>query len=151
MSIEEEAAADTPTGKNDNEIQPENQAEMNPKGDPSENCKDKIMNFLEKTMKLENAKNIKIEKAFRLGKHKVGAKIPRPVVVKFSNLEDRASVKSASSRLKDTKYGISPHYPREIVERRKKLVPIMLQERKKKKNAYIVGDKLYIEGELWKG
>ena len=96
-------------------------------------------------------RNFKLEKVFRLGKRKNGAKNPRPIVVKFRNMADRATVKNASSKLKDTKFGISPHYPREIVERRKKLVPIMLAQRKKKKIAYIVGDKLYVDGNLWKG
>ena len=109
------------------------------------------MNFLENTLKITDAKNIQLEKAYRLGKRKTESDKPRPIVVKFTKLSDRAIVKNSSSRLKDTKYGISPHYPREIVERRKKLVPIMIRERKKKKKAFIVGDKLFVDGELYKG
>ncbi|VDI37956.1 Hypothetical predicted protein [Mytilus galloprovincialis] len=102
-------------------------------------------------MKLEGATNIHLEKVFRLGKRKPDAIRPRTIVVKFSRLSDRAKVKNASGRLKDTKFGISPQYPREIVERRKRLVPIMLKERKQNKTAYIVDDKLCVNGEIWEG
>jgi len=34
----------------------------------NENCVDKIMYFLENTLKIEDAKSIQIEKAYRLGK-----------------------------------------------------------------------------------
>jgi hypothetical protein len=75
---------------------------------------------------------------------------PRPIVVKFGKLEDREMVRSISNRLKGSKFGISPHYPQEVLERRKKLILIMLKERKNNKKAYIAGDKLYVNGELWK-
>ena len=59
-------------------------------------------------------------------------------------------VRSISNRLKGSKFGISPHYPQEVLERRNKLIPIMLKERKNNQKAYIAGDKLYVNGELWK-
>jgi hypothetical protein len=117
----------------------------------TENCTDKILDFCENLLRIENAKtNIKIEKAFRLGKKKMDATKPRPIVVKFGKLEDREMVRSISNRLKGSKFGISPHYPQEVLERRKKLILIMLKERKNNKKAYIAGDKLYVNGELWK-
>jgi hypothetical protein len=51
-------------------------------------------------------------------------------------------VRSISNRLKGSKFGISPHYPQEVLERRNKLIPIMLKERKNNQKAYIAGDKL---------
>jgi hypothetical protein len=36
----------------------------------NENCVDKIMDFLENTLKIEDTKSIQIEKAYRLGKRK---------------------------------------------------------------------------------
>ena len=98
------------------------------------------MDFLENTLKIEDTKSIQIEKAYRFGKRKNGL---RPIVVKFTHFKDRTAVKNSSNRLQNTQYGINPHYPREMVERRNKLVPIMLNERKNGKTAYIVGDKLH--------
>ena len=82
------------------------------------------MDFCENLLRIENAKtNIKIEKAFRLGKKKMDATKPRPIVVKFGILEDREMVRSISNRLKGSKFGISPHYPQDVLERRKQLIP----------------------------
>ena len=78
------------------------------------------MDFLENTLKIEDTNSIQIEKVYRLGKRKSGPTKPGPIVVKFTNVKDRAAVKNSLNRLKNTKYGISPHYPREMVERRKK-------------------------------
>jgi hypothetical protein len=90
-------------------------------------------------MKIENAKtNIKIEKAYRLGRKKDGATRPRPIVVKFGSYE-REMVRNLSKRLKGTNFGISPHYPPEVLEKRRKLIPVMLKQRQENKKAYIVG------------
>jgi hypothetical protein len=40
--------------------------------------------------------------------------------------------------------------PPEVLEKRKKLIPVMLKERQENKKAYIVGDKLFVNGTLWK-
>ena len=109
------------------------------------------MEFCENVMKIENAKtNIKIEKACRLGRKKDGATRPRPIVVKFCSYTEREMVRNLSKRLKGTNFGISPHYPPEVLEKRKKLIPVMLKERQENKKAYIVGDKLFVNGTLWK-
>ena len=117
----------------------------------TENCTDNFFYFCENLLRIENAKtNIKIEKAFRLGKKKMDATKPRPIVVKFGKLEDHEMVRSISNRLKGSTFGISPHYPQEVLERRKNFISIMLKERKNNEKAFIKGDKLYVNGELWK-
>ena len=70
---------------------------------------DKIMDFLENTLKIEDTKSIQIEKTYRLGKRKNGPTKPRPIVVKFTNFKHRAAVKNSSNRLKNTKYSESAH------------------------------------------
>ncbi|VDI43777.1 Hypothetical predicted protein [Mytilus galloprovincialis] len=115
-----------------------------------ENCLDIILDFCEQTLKIENAKaNLKLEKAYRLGKKKVGESRPRPIVVKFSKYGDREMVRKSSKRLKGSDFGISPQYPQEVLAKRKKLIPVMLEKRKEKKTAYLVGDKLFVEGVLY--
>ena len=39
-------------------------------------------------------------------------------------------------------------YPQEIVEERRRLIPIMLKARKAKKDAYIKYNKLFVDGKL---
>ncbi|CAG2225332.1 unnamed protein product [Mytilus edulis] len=117
----------------------------------SENCIDTVLNFCEQFLNIENARHkIKIEKAYRLGKPNTNASKPRPIVAKFCDMSDREYVRSVSNRLKDTHFGISPHYPKVVLEKRKKLIPIMKQQRKNHKKAYIFGDKLFVNGQLWK-
>jgi hypothetical protein len=54
------------------------------------NCSNIVLEFCENVMKIENAKtNIKIEKAYRLGRKKDGATRPRPIVVKFGSYVER--------------------------------------------------------------
>lgn len=88
----------------------------------SENCVDTVLNFCEKSLNIENARNkIKIEKAYRLGKPNTDTSKPRPIVAKFCDMSDREYVRSVSSRLKGTHFGISPDYPKVVLENGKSL------------------------------
>ena len=117
----------------------------------SENCVDLVLDLCENVLGIENAKTIiKIENAYRLGK-KINVEKPRPIVVRFSEFSDREMIRNMSKRLKGTNYGISPHFPPEVLEKRKKLLPIMFEKRKAKQKAYLVGDKLFVNGKLWEG
>lgn len=117
-----------------------------------ENCVEVILDFCENKLKIENAKTkVEIAKAYRLGKPKNDKSKSRPIVAEFSKFSDREMVRNSSKQLKGTKFGISPQFPKEVLDRRKKLIPIMKRERGNKKNAYLIGDKLYVDGELWKG
>jgi hypothetical protein len=63
-------------------------------------------------LKIENPKmKMKMEKAQRLGKTKVGINRPIPIVVKLTQFSEREMVRKASNRLKGTNYGISPQFP----------------------------------------
>lgn len=55
--------------------------------------------------------------------------------------------------LKGKNFGINQQYPVEIVDRRKALLPVYKEEKKKKKEkgrVRLVADKLYIDNELYK-
>ena len=95
----------------------------------TENCIEVVLDFCEKTLNIEQAReNLKIEKAYRLGKRIDGAVRPRPIVVKFSQHSDREKVRKSSGRLKGTNYGISPQYPPEVLANSKKLIPVMIKK-----------------------
>ena len=57
-------------------------------------------------------------------------------------------VRKSAPNLKDTHYGVSPQYPKEILEKRRKLVPLMKAAKSRNQKAYISWDKLYIDGKL---
>ena len=49
--------------------------------------------------------------------------------MKFGSYVEREMVRNSSKRLKGTNFGISPHYSPEVLEKRKKLIPVMLKQR----------------------
>jgi hypothetical protein len=93
-----------------------------------------------KNRKCKYQLKVKIEKAYRLGKERDDMLKPRPVVVELTKFSDRELIRTVSKRFRGTQFGISPQYPKEAFDRRKKLIPIMMKERSNKNNAYLVGD-----------
>ena len=101
-------------------------------------------------LKIDNAtQNIQLQRAHRIGPYKSDK--TRPIVAKFSDYLDSKKVRRAAKALKGTTYGISEQFPKEVVEQRRKLVPIMLQARKDGKEAYLRMDKLCISNHLYRG
>ncbi|KAJ8318308.1 hypothetical protein KUTeg_003399 [Tegillarca granosa] len=94
-------------------------------------------------LKFRNANDIiKIERA-----HRIDTKYPekvRPIVVKFSNYPIHEQIRKMSNMLDGTKYGFEQQFPREIQSRRKELVLIMKEERRKGYDARLSGDKLIL-------
>lgn len=112
-------------------------------------CVDKVLNLIEETMGIQNAKQeIKLHRAHRIGKYNP-TKV-RPIVAKFAYFPDREKVRMSAGKLKDTNYGISQQFPKEVMDKRRELVPIMKQARANGKDAYIVVDRLYINRVLYK-
>ncbi|KAH3863806.1 hypothetical protein DPMN_026806 [Dreissena polymorpha] len=76
-------------------------------------------------MGIESAKEtIKIHRARRIGKysqHKT-----RPKVAKFAYFPDRERIRLSHKKLK-LPYGVSQQYPPEMMETRRRLIPIMLE------------------------
>ncbi|XP_060597999.1 uncharacterized protein LOC132751777 [Ruditapes philippinarum] len=115
-----------------------------------ENCEEKIKHFIQDKLKIDNAiDTIRLQRAHRVGPFKAGKS--RPIVAKFTEFHDREKVRRAAKELKGSNFGISEQFPKEIVEQRRKLIPIMLQARKDGKEAYLKVDKLYINNQLYRG
>lgn len=58
-------------------------------------------------------------------------------------------VRSKGKELKGNTYDMNNQYPREIQDRRKKLLPIMKQYREKGGRVALYVDKLYVDGQLY--
>ena len=113
-------------------------------------CLPKVQRIMEESMGIENARyTIKVKQARRLGKF--DAAKTRPILVEFETFEDSEIVRKASPNLKDTDYGVSQQFTREIVLKRRKLLPILKTARNERKKAFLSFDKLYINGELYTG
>jgi hypothetical protein len=108
-----------------------------------ENCIAKVYNILENNLQIESATStILIERAHRIGK-------PRPIVAKFLKFPDKESIKSSSKKLKGTDLGISDQFPKEIVEKRKVLYPILKKAKDDGHKVKLTKDQLYINGQLY--
>lgn len=97
----------------------------------------------------EEVKKIHFERAHRLGQRKEQGK-PRPVVVKFSHSRRKEEVLALSKKLQGTRFFMTNQYPFEVVEKRRKLIPVMKTLKGKGHNTRLVADKLYVDGALYK-
>ena len=114
-----------------------------------EDCVRKVLSLIEENLSIQNARTeIKLHRAHRMGRYNP-TKI-RPIVAKFVLYPDREMVRKNAGKLKGTNFGISQQFPREIMEKRRKLVPIMKAARDNGKEAYIMVDKLYIDKTLYR-
>ncbi|CAC5411232.1 ANPEP [Mytilus coruscus] len=72
----------------------------------------------------------------------------RPIVAKFLYFSDLEMVKKAGKNLKGSDYGVNEQFPPEIEQRRRRLYPIMKEERRKRAKVVLNRDKLYVNDEL---
>ena len=120
------------------------------RGETSDDCARKVLKLIEESMEVQNAQSeIKLHRAHRIGKF--DRTKTRPIVAKFTYYPDREKVREAAPKLRGSKYGVSQQFPKEIQDKRRALVPIMKQAREEGKEAYISVDKLYINGQLYRG
>ena len=95
-------------------------------------CVQKVLDFIESKCDIENAsQNIKLHRAHRIGRFNQ-AKM-RPIVAKFAYYQDRENVRKCANKLQYP-LGVSQQFPREIVETRKRLIPIMKKARSEGKD-----------------
>jgi hypothetical protein len=118
------------------------------KGETPSDCVEKVHDLMENTMNIENTKkSITLQRAHRIGKYNSN-KI-RPVVAKFAFDPEKELIRANASKLSKP-YGSGQQYPKEVVNTRRHLVPIMLEARSQGKEAFIRIDKLFVNGELYR-
>lgn len=112
-------------------------------------CTDKLLDLFENDLKIENARAVRMDRAHRLGRYNPSK--TRPIIAKFCFYQEREIVRKAAKNLEGSQYSISQQYPKEIMERRRALVPTLKRLKAEGKRANISVDKLYVEGRLYKG
>ena len=104
---------------------------------------DTLYIFMEEKLKMEEeASDICIERAHRLGKRKDDNK-PRPIIAKFNFHEDKEHILFIAYKLAGTGLGISQDFPQET----RRLVKVLKDAKKEGREAKLVYDKLYIDGQ----
>jgi ribA/ribD-fused uncharacterized protein len=116
-----------------------------------DDCLAKVHHIMEAIMKIKDARKMRIVRCHRLGappstRASSGSHDrPRAVICKFHWFGDRQLVWEAKTKLKDSTYGVQEDFPKEILDRRKILLPIMFAARRLHYKAYLVVDRLHLE------
>ena len=114
------------------------------KGETDQHCMEKLYDLMENELGLQNARAIQFHRVHRVGRY--NRTKTRPIVAKFAFYPDRERVRAAAKNLEGTNYSIGQQFPKEIQDRRRRLVPLMKKAKGEGKQAYISVDKLYIDG-----
>ena len=109
-----------------------------------------VLRFMEAGLKLskKDSKEISFERVHRIGKFNSNNSKPRPLIAKFAFHKDKEFVLAQAKNLRGTTFAVARDFPKEIVEKRKLLVPILKDAKKSCHDANLVYDKLYINGQL---
>lgn len=114
----------------------------------SENCSTKVLDYVRDSLDIADAHtSIKIDRAHRVGRFTTGKK--RPIVVKFNYHQDKLLIKDKILNMEDPPHKVSDQYPKEMQDRRRKLIPDLIKAKQSGKNAYLRGDKLIIENKIY--
>ena len=106
----------------------------------------KIFEFCELELGIVDARQtMKIDRAHRIGTP--NSDKTRPIVAKFNFFQDKERIKrAAAEKLTNSKFNVGDQFPKEIQQRRRRLVPILKKAQSEGKTAVLVYDKLYING-----
>ncbi|KAF7641833.1 hypothetical protein LDENG_00270870 [Lucifuga dentata] len=109
-----------------------------------------LKDFMISKLKLppDTVDNITFHCVHRLGGPK--SKKPRLIIAKLEHYKHKDLIKSKARELKGSNFRINDQFPKEINDRWKILYPIMKQHRQNNKRAYMVVDKLYVDGQLYR-
>ena len=118
-----------------------------------ENCQNHVKNVLINNLKIEEeyVNNIPLCGVHRLGKKLQKAKLPRPIIVRFTCRADRDYVWHQRRNLEGSKIRMAEDLPFHVREIRKNILVPALKKAKQVANvkASIVGDKLVVNGQRY--
>ncbi|XP_052814092.1 uncharacterized protein LOC128241166 [Mya arenaria] len=117
-----------------------------PTGEIPENCEEIVKNFIREKLKIASnlVEKLSFERVHRMGQREAGRN--RKIVAKFSLYKERELVRREWKVLNGTGYFIHEQFPKEVIEKRKMLVPKLIEAKKEGKRAWISFDTLYIDG-----
>ena len=112
------------------------------------------MDFLQSELGIDDASDIEFQRVHKIGPFNQQASKPRQIIARFLCYPDRERVMSNARILKGKHFGISADLPKDIVDRRTKLLPKCFAAKKAGKAAYFMKaepDTLFIDGRLFFG
>ena len=118
-------------------------------GTTEENVKEVLVGFMQNELDISEADTIEFQRIHRIGRFNPSQDKPRPIIARFLRYSDRELVMSRAKKLKGKGLEISADLPKDIVNRRKQLMPKFKKAKEDGQSAYFKRsepDKLYIEG-----
>ena len=115
----------------------------------NENCAATLWNFLTDEMKIsqQHMNRILLDRVHRMGKK--GGSFPRPLVAKFNSSESKEVIMAHTKNLdRNKKFGINDQLPRELEERKKRLLPQFKEAKSKQLEPKWSVDKLVVKGQI---
>lgn len=114
-----------------------------------DNCEQKIKFIIKNQMGLyTDGDALSFLSCYRLGPKLPNVSMARPILVKFYNYKDRMLVWKSRKMLKEI--FVNEDFPEEILERRRKMKPILKKALELKMDAYLVADKLVVDRKVYK-
>ena len=114
-----------------------------------EDTREVLWKFLEEKLHIEDARQIEFQRVHRNGR-KISNK-PRPILARFLRFTDREKVRKKAKELKGTNFVIYEDLPKELIDRRRVMLPKLKVAKKQGSRAYFSvsePDKLYVNGTL---
>lgn len=124
---------------------------LNIEEERGENTEEIMRAFLRDELKLTDSQSIEIQRVHRNGRS-FGDK-PRPILARFVRYKDVEKILQRGRNLKGTNYRMFTDLPRELVERRKQLLPILKKAKEKSIPASFSKsqpDRLFVKGKEWR-
>ena len=111
-----------------------------------ENTEQKVRDFLESKMKIAKqiVNDIVFESVHRMAARFQGSS--RKIVAKLNLFKEREMVRKQWKHLENTPFYVHEQFPREVVAKRRQLIPTTTEAKRNGKNAWISYDTLYIDG-----
>ena len=108
----------------------------------------KLRVFVTEKMKVAKdiADKLVFERVHRMGVKRQG--VNRSIVAKFHNFKERELVRKQGKALKGSRFYVNEQFPREVADKRRRLVPKMKEARQQGKSAWLSYDTLYVDGRV---
>ena len=110
------------------------------KGESFQSSENVLRRFMEVELKVskKDSTEISLERVHRIGKFNSNNSKPRPLIAKFTFPKDKEFVLAQTKNLRGTNFAVARDFPKEIVEKRKLLVPILKDAKKSGHDANLV-------------
>lgn len=107
-----------------------------------------VREFMVEKMKIARklVDDMQFERVHRMGQKLMREGKHRNIVAKFTLFKEREYVRKQWKALRGTDYFVYEQFPKEVNDRRKKLIPRMKAEKQKGNRAWIAYDTLYVNG-----